>query len=113
MQVARFYYLLETNRLVSSSLTAQMKEMLARPAIRHKFVKGLEGRQGVRFYRKSGTWKHWHADSAIVERNNSKYIIVGLAEHSEGGKWLARLIGPLDDLIARSHRVAALGETVR
>jgi len=113
MQAARFYYLLETNRLVSKPLTAQMKSMLAEPAIKHKFVKGLQGRRDTRLYRKSGTWKRWHADSAIVEHRRSKYIIVGLAENPRGGDWLSRLIGPIDDIIGRSHQVAAAGEHAR
>jgi beta-lactamase class A len=38
MQVARFYYLLETNRLVKSQLTGKMKDILSEPKINHKFV---------------------------------------------------------------------------
>lgn len=99
MQTARFYYMLETHQLVSPTLTRHMKEILSKPAIRHKFVKGLEERPGSKIYRKSGSWKRWHADSAIVENGKHKYIIVGLAEHPDGGKWLKRLITPLHDLI--------------
>ena len=101
LQVARFYYLLETERLVSPKLCKEMKQMLARPALHHKFVKGLAARPGSKIYRKSGSWKQWHADSAIVERDGYTYIAVGLAHHPEGGKWLSRLIVPLDDLIVR------------
>lgn len=99
MQTARFYYLLETHQLVSPTLTRHMKEALSKPAIRHKFVKGLENRPGSKIYRKSGSWKRWHADSAIVENGKHKYIVVGLAEHPDGGQWLQRLITPLHDLI--------------
>lgn len=113
MQVARFYYLLETDRLVSKRLTAQMKSMLAHSAIKHKFVKGLEGRRDTKLYRKSGTWRRWHADSAIVEHKNSEYIIVGLVEDPRGGDWLSRLIGPIDDIIGRSHQVVAVGGHAR
>ena len=100
MQTARFYYMLETHQLVSPTLTQHMKEILSKPAIRHKFVKGLEDRPGSKIYRKSGSWKRWHADSAIVENGKHKYIAVGLAEHPDGGRWLQRLITPLHDLIA-------------
>jgi beta-lactamase class A len=99
MQTARFYYLLETQQLVSPQLSHSMKEILSRPAIHHKFVKGLEARPGSKMYRKSGTWQHWHADSAIVERDGYKYIVVALAHHPHAGQWLSRLIVPLDDLI--------------
>jgi beta-lactamase class A len=40
MQVARFYYLLQTGRLVNAQASAEMKELLGNSAIHHKFVKG-------------------------------------------------------------------------
>ena len=108
LQAARFYYLLETQQLVSPGLSREMKQMLGKPALRHKFVKGLETRPGATIYRKSGSWRHWHADSALIERDECKYIVVALAHHPQGGQWLTRLIGPLDELIVRSHAVPAL-----
>ena len=99
MQVARFYYLLDTNRLVGPEWTKTMKQMLSEPAINHKFVKGLKDIEGTRIYRKSGTWKHYHADSALVEFSNHKYIIVGLAKGSQGGKWMEFLAKPLHDIL--------------
>ena len=110
MQTARFYYLLETKELVSAELCREMKQILSRPALRHKFVKGLEARPGSRIYRKSGSWKRWHADSAIVERDGHKYVAVALAQHPHGGKWLSQLIVPLDDLIFRQPMRVALGD---
>jgi beta-lactamase class A len=103
MQTARFYYMLETHQLVNPTLTQHMKEILSKPALHHKFVKGLEVRPGSKIYRKSGSWKRWHADSAIVENGKHKYIVVGLAEHSDGGKWLKQLITPLHDLIVSNE----------
>ena len=99
IQAARFYYLLETQQLVSPALTEQMKDMLSKPGIKHKFVKGLVNKRGAEIFRKSGSWKRWHADSAIVEDGQHKYIVVALAEHSNGGKWLERVIEPIHDLI--------------
>lgn len=110
LQTARFYYYLDTNRLVSEELSRKMKKILSGPGIRHKFVKGLDARPGARLYRKSGSWKRWHADSALVERNGRKYIAVALAEHPEGGQWMERLIVELDDLIAASHGFPASGD---
>ncbi len=101
LQTARFYYLLETRQLVSPYLSNEMKQILSRPAIGHKFVKGLKARPGSKLYRKSGTWRQWHADSVMVERSGFKYIAVALAKHPRGGHWLTRLIVPLDDLIVR------------
>ncbi len=73
--------------------------MLANPAIHHKFVKGLDGYPNVKIYRKSGSWKRWHSDSALVEANGRKYIVVALAENPRGSSWLSKMIGPLHELV--------------
>ncbi len=99
MQVARFYYLLDTNRLVNPELTRQMKEILSRPAISHKFVKGLEDVPEAVLFRKSGTWKNYHADSALVVFGSNRYILVGLVNNKHGGRWLTELALPLHKLI--------------
>ena len=65
--------------------------MLGKPGITHKFVKGLSGYPGAKIYRKSGTWKHWHSDSAIVEDGPYRYILVALAANPKGAKWLEHL----------------------
>jgi len=108
-QVARFYYLLETSQLLSDELTREMKAMLGEPGINHKFVKGLnDSRPGSNIFRKSGSWRQWHADSAIVEREGRRYIAVALAQSPQGGKWLERLIVGLDNLVFGRMQVAAL-----
>ncbi|MGE0384528.1 MAG: serine hydrolase [Gammaproteobacteria bacterium] len=102
MQAARFYYLLETGQLVSPRLTREMKSMLGKPGIHHKFVKGLEqARPGAVVYRKSGTWERYHADSALVESGGHKFIAVAIAENPAGGDWLAKMIVPMHDLVVR------------
>jgi beta-lactamase class A len=101
-QVARFYTMLEEGTLLSPDLTAQMKDVLSRPGIHHKFVKGLEGRPGVTIYRKSGTWRDFHSDSALVEAGSHKYVLVGIAQDAHGGEWLERLAAPLHDVIVGS-----------
>ena len=108
MQVARFYYLLETGRLVGDDLSAEMKSMLGHPGINHKFVKGLADYPEAKIYRKSGSWRNWHADSALVEAEGHKYIIVALAEDANGGLWLSRLIKPIHELMVPT-KLAALG----
>jgi beta-lactamase class A len=108
LQTARFYYLLETGRLVSPRLTHVMKEMLSRSGLHHKFVKGLKHQPGIKIYRKSGTWKQWHADSALVEHGRYKYIVVALARHPKGGQWLTQLISPLHELIVPAQLAVAL-----
>ncbi len=100
LQTARFYYLLETGQLVSPRLTGIMKEMLSKPGIEHKFVKGLAHHDGVKIYRKSGTWRSWHADSAIVEApGGHRYILTALANDGRGGEWLAHIATSLHSLV--------------
>ena len=97
MQVARFYYLLETGRLVNAESSRMMKEILADTAIWHKFKRGLdEIHPDARIYRKSGSWRHFHSDSALIERDGIRYIAVGLARDPQGGQWLQNLIGAMD-----------------
>ena len=104
LQVARFYYLLETGQLVSPELSKLMKSILAKPAIEHKFVKGLKDRQDdLHIYRKSGTWGRFHSDSAIIEHHGRRYIAVALAKSAQGERWLQELIVALDDIICPSE----------
>ncbi len=99
-EVARFYYMLETGQLVSPEASRQMKAIMGSPAIHHKFVAGLEKRYPqARLYRKSGTWKNFHSDSAIVERDGRRYIAVALSDDARGGEWLKALIGGLDEAV--------------
>ncbi len=103
MQTARFYYLLEAGRLIDADASRKMKEILGEPAIAHKFVRGLsQAAPDARVFRKSGTWGRYHADSALIEHCDRRYIAVALAESDHGGDWLERLIVALDDLICRA-----------
>lgn len=100
IKVARFFYLLETNRLVSSPWAEKMKAVFSDPAIKHKFVEGLSAIcSDAEIYRKSGTWRTFHSDAAIVEHDGKKYIAVALANDSNGGKWLPKIIIELDRLV--------------
>jgi beta-lactamase class A len=77
-----------------------MKSILGDPAINHKFVKGLKAvHPDSRIYRKSGTWQHYHADSAIIEHDGRRYIAVAIAKSPQGGEWLRKLIVAMDNLI--------------
>jgi beta-lactamase class A len=107
LQVARFYYLLETGRLVSPGFSRLMKAILGNPAINHKFVKGLRATHpDARIFRKSGTWKEFHSDSGIVEHEGYRYIAAALTRSPDGGKWLSDLIVQLDTLVRRSGKPA-------
>ncbi len=98
MQVARFYYMLQTGRLVSPRSSRDMKTILSKPGIHHKFVKGLRNTNAT-IYRKSGSWRSFHADSALIEHNGRRYIAVALAHNPKGGVWMTKLIGAMDDII--------------
>jgi beta-lactamase class A len=97
MQVARFYYLLETGQLVSPDASRRMKAILARTEIPNKFAHGLrQSCPTARMYRKSGTWGAFNADSAIVEHDGRRYVAVALSEDPAGAEWLSRLIVAFD-----------------
>jgi len=117
IQVARFYYRLHTGTLVGPEQTELMLEALSKPGINHKFVKGLKGIPGIEMLRKSGTWKNFHADSALVRYKDQTYIMVGLTNHEDGGSWLSQLASPLNDLVRaegrNSRRLAQLTKTDR
>jgi beta-lactamase class A len=112
LQVARFYYMLQTGRLVSPTLSAEMKSIMGNPGIHHKFVKGLESEHvAANIFRKSGSWRDYHADSAIVEHDGRRYIAVALAEDPRGGEWLKDLIVGMDKAVfdtAPANQVALL-----
>ena len=99
LQVARFFLLLEQGRLVNPQYSAEIKEILSKPGLHTKFVKGLEDRPGYQIYRKSGTWSKWHADAALVEGADRKYIAVALMEDPRGGEIFPNLIKKMDGLI--------------
>ena len=98
LQVVRFYCALEGGSLVSPQQNAMMLEALARPGIEHKFVKALEAYEVDEVFRKSGTWKQFHADSALVRAGGRSYVMVALAEDPNGPAWLERLGAGLHEL---------------
>lgn len=101
-QTARFFVMLERGELVSEWASTEMKEILSNPAIRHKFVLGLsDARPTSRIYRKSGTWRNFHADAALVERGGRTYVAVALLESPTNSSQgvLASLIVRLDEII--------------
>ena len=102
MQVARFYYLLETGNLVTPEHSLMMKEILAHTSLGHKFVAALRKiRPDANLFRKSGSWGTFHSDSVLVERNGRSYIAVALSNDSDGTRWLERIIVALDGIIFR------------
>jgi beta-lactamase class A len=104
MQTARFYYLAVSGRLLEPPLNTELLEILSRPAIEHKFVRGLEEvNPEATIYRKSGTWRQYHADSGIVVTDNYSYILVAIARTPRGEIMLERLIGVAEKTMRRLH----------
>jgi beta-lactamase class A len=95
-QVARLYYRLETGNLLDEKHTALMLSALADPAIEHKFVGGLSGYEDLSLWRKSGTWRDFHADSVLVKGADLTYILVALVNSPDGD-------AILESLAARLH----------
>lgn len=112
MQVARFYYLLETENLVTPEYSREMKTILAEPALHHKFVGALQRvNPAALLFRKSGTWRTYHSDSVLVERGGRAYIAVALANSPDGRRWLHEIIVALDGIMFGQswlHRLAGL-----
>ncbi|MDQ6999103.1 MAG: serine hydrolase [Mariprofundus sp.] len=102
LQVARFYYMLENGQLVSPEASRNMKSILGKPGINHKFVKGLSNTD-AKIFRKSGSWRTFHADSALIEHNGHTYIAVALANDPNGGEWMKKLIRGMDKIILAQH----------
>ena len=105
MQVARFYYLLEQEELVSREHSRKMKEILAGTTLDHKFMKPLRLlHPEFLMYRKSGSWATYHSDSVLVKGNDRAYIAVALCNDPGGSRWLGKIIQALDAMIFLARR---------
>jgi beta-lactamase class A len=92
-QVARFYTLLATGRLINRARSVQMLDALSDPALDHKFVGVLQRRApAADIYRKSGTWRTWHADSALVWGPHRRYVLVALVKAPHGDQVVRGLL---------------------
>jgi len=89
-----------TGRLVAPQYQKDLEEVFSKPGITHKFVKGMKQKKPeADIYRKSGSWRNFHADSGIMTLKDKEYIIVALVEHPQGGEGLVELIVAVDDLM--------------
>ncbi len=105
LQVARFYYMLQRNELTDPSYCPLIKDILSDSAIEHKFVKGLKAENPTaEIFRKSGTWRNYHSDSAIVETETGHtYIAVALSNTPNGGAVLEQVIKYMDRIVKVYH----------
>jgi len=102
-QAARFYYKLQTGTLVSPEQSEMMLSALSDSAIRHKFIRGLAAYPELEIYRKSGTWKTYHADSALVRKEGLAYIMIALANNKNGSRWLEKLATSMHELAVANN----------
>lgn len=101
-QVCRFYYLLTMGKLINFERSKQMLDIMADPALHHKFVHTLdEIAPGAKIYRKSGSWKDFHSDSVLVwgKDTNQRYILVALIQDSAGESIIRDLVNVAEDVL--------------
>ena len=111
LQVARFFYMLDRGTLIDPAASAAMLKILDNPGIHHKFVAGMrEAGDSARIHRKSGSWVHWHADSALIRNRGRSFILVALSEHPDGDQWLRTLATAIDALVQETE---VRGEEIR
>ncbi len=102
LAAARFYYGALNGTLIDHKHLPLLREMFGEPGIAHKFVKGLKDTDAA-LYRKSGTWRDFHSDSALVVHPDRKprYIVVGIGRGPGRGQKLVSLIRTVDDMMVR------------
>ncbi|WP_055445907.1 serine hydrolase [Lacinutrix mariniflava] len=103
-QVCSFYYQLAMGNLVNTERSKEMLEIMKDPALHHKFVNTLDRiAPKATIYRKSGSWKNYHADSALVWGPKRKYIIVALIENDLGEQITRNLVVPIEKVLKKSR----------
>ncbi len=104
-QVCRFYYKMITGKLVSPEKSKKMLDIMEDSHLHHKFVNTLDRiAPNARVFRKSGSWRNYHADSALVwGKDGRKYILVALVEDPNGEQIIRDLVVPVENIIKKSR----------
>ena len=103
-QVCSFYYQLALGNLISTERSKEMLNIMIEPALHHKFVNTLDKiAPKADVYRKSGSWRNYHSDSALVWGPNRKYIIVALIDYDYGEQTIRDLVKPLEKVLKNSR----------
>ncbi|WP_438695857.1 serine hydrolase [Winogradskyella ouciana] len=106
MQVCSFYYQLVMGNLISDERSKEMLEIMKDPALHHKFVNTLDKiAPRAKIYRKSGSWRNYHSDSALVWGPNRRYIIVALIDNDFGEKIIRDLVVPLERVMKKARNL--------
>lgn len=108
-QICRFYYLLSRGELVSQERSEQMLGYLGNPELHHKFVNTLDKiAPDAEVYRKSGSWRTFHSDSALVwGEDGRQYILAAMVDDAEGGQIMKDLVYVIEEILEESGRVLA------
>jgi beta-lactamase class A len=111
-QVCRMFYQLSTGKLINARRSAEMLNDLVDPRLHHKFVSQIDERApDATVYRKSGTWKQWHADAIMVKGDLWRdYILVGLVESETGERILRDLLPAIEELIVPPEYAGGVGQ---
>lgn len=106
-QVCKYYYMMAYGKLISPERSEQMLGYLKDPQLHHKFVNTLERLEpGATFYRKSGTWQNFHADSImVVGKKWRNYILVALVDDHQGESIMRELAGEVDQLLYNQNHI--------
>jgi len=101
-QVCSFYYQLALGNLISTQRSKEMLQIMKKPALHHKFVNTLDKiAPKADVYRKSGSWRNYHSDSALVWGPKRKYIIVALVDYDYGEQTIRDLVRPLEKVLKK------------
>ena len=104
--VCNYYYYLALGKLIDKQRSTEMLEFLKDPALHHKFVNTLKRiAPDATIYRKSGSWKQFHSDSALVWGTKRKYIIVALIENSNGESIIRNLVIPMENVLEKVSKM--------
>lgn len=97
-QVCRYYYLLACGKLINYDRSKEMLGYLGNPELHHKFVNTMDKvAPSAKVFRKSGSWRDYHSDSALVwGPNGRRYILVALAEDADGETLMRNLMLEVD-----------------
>ena len=107
-QVCRFYYMLMHGQLVCEERSEQMLDIMVDPKLHHKFVNTLDRiAPDAQVYRKSGSWRNFHSDSALVWGPDRQYILVALLEDEGGESIIRQLVLEVEKVLDTNKKILA------
>ncbi len=109
-EVCKYYYMLAHGKLVNEERSKQMLDYMTDPELHHKFVNTLEKTAPeAKLYRKSGSWKTYHADSVLVwgDDPDHRFILVALVDDPNGEQIIRDLVKPAEKVLQKNHLFAA------